>query len=118
MTLRECYEAMGGNYDEVMGRLRTEERVKKFALKFLADTSFDTLKTALAAGNGEEAFRAAHTMKGVTQDLSFDRLYRSSHEITEALRGGISQEAETMLPQVEADYMATRDAIEALQAGE
>ena len=30
MTIRECYDAMGGNYADVEGRLRTEERIKKF----------------------------------------------------------------------------------------
>ncbi len=47
MTLKECYDTLGGGYDEVMGRLRTEERVKKFVFKFLADKSFLTLTAAL-----------------------------------------------------------------------
>ena len=34
----------------------------------------------------EGAFRGAHTLKGVCQNLSFDRLYEVSHELTELLR--------------------------------
>ena len=30
MTVKECYEAMGADYDDVMGRLRKDERVQKF----------------------------------------------------------------------------------------
>jgi len=30
MTLKECYAAMGGDYDEAIGRLRSEKLVEKF----------------------------------------------------------------------------------------
>ena len=53
MTMRECYEAIGGNY--------------------------------------EDAFRGAHTLKGVCQNLSFDRLYEASNELTELLRDRIGE---------------------------
>ena len=36
--------------------------------------------------NFEGAFRGAHTLKGVCQNLSFDRLYEVSNELTELLR--------------------------------
>ena len=47
MTLKECYEKMEANYDEVIGRLRSERLVQKFALKFLDDPSYQ-----LDAGGG------------------------------------------------------------------
>lgn len=83
MTVKECYEQMGADYEGVLGRLRSEALIKKFAKKFLDDGSFQSLKDNLAAGNGEEAFRAAHTLKGVCQNLGFDNLYTVSFEITE-----------------------------------
>ena len=43
MTIRECYDAMGGNYADVEGRLRTEERIKKFVLRVLNDSSYELL---------------------------------------------------------------------------
>ena len=43
MTVKECYELIGADYESVMGRLRTEERVKKFLLKFLNDKRYDLL---------------------------------------------------------------------------
>ena len=36
--------------------------------------------------NYEDAFRSAHTLKGVCQNFSFDRLYEVSNELTELLR--------------------------------
>lgn len=34
MNLKECYEAMDSNYDDVMRRLGSETLVRKFVLKF------------------------------------------------------------------------------------
>jgi len=47
MTLKECYAAMGGNYEDAIGRLRSERLVQKFVLKFLADPSYDLLMSSL-----------------------------------------------------------------------
>ena len=73
MDVKQCYEKMGGDYDDVMSRLRTDERIKKFLLKVAEDKSFDNLCENLKTRNIEEAFRAAHTLKGVGLNLSLDR---------------------------------------------
>ena len=86
MTMRECYEAIGGNYENVLGRLHSEALIRKFTFMFLEDQSYLQLKQALNDKNYEDAFRSAHTLKGVCQNLSFDRLYEVSHELTELLR--------------------------------
>ena len=86
MTIQECYEAIGGNYEDVLGRLNSEALIRKFTFMFLEDPSYMRLKQALADKNYEEAFRNAHTLKGVCQNLSFDRLYEVSYELTELLR--------------------------------
>ena len=86
MTMQECYKAIGGNCEAVLGRLHSEALIRRFALKFLEDQSYSLLKQALGDNNYEEAFRGAHTLKGVCQNLSFDRLYEVSNELTELLR--------------------------------
>lgn len=115
MTLKECYTAMAGDYEGVIGRLRTERMVQKFVLKFLNDKSYELLVKSLDEGNYEEAFRASHTIKGVCQNLSFTKLYESSHHLTEALRSGYSAEVDGLFRQVTEDYHQTITAIEALQ---
>ena len=75
MTMQECYKAIGGNYEAVLGRLHSEALIQRFTLKFLEDQSYLQLKQALENKNYEDAFRSAHTLKGVCQNLSFDRLY-------------------------------------------
>ena len=57
MSLKECYEKMGADYEDVLSRLRSEGLVRKFAVKFLDDDSYAALKDAMAAGNAPEAFR-------------------------------------------------------------
>ena len=37
MIIKECYEAMGENYNEVLARLQLEKLIVKYALKFLDD---------------------------------------------------------------------------------
>ena len=46
MTMRECYEAIGGNYEDVLGRLHSEALIRRFTLKFLEDQSYIQLKQA------------------------------------------------------------------------
>ncbi len=114
MTLQECYAVIGGNYEEVTARLRSERLVRKFALKFLNDKSYELLLTSMAEKNYEEAFRAAHTIKGVCQNLSFSRLLESSSQLSEALRHGWTPEADALVSQVEEDYRITVEGIQEL----
>lgn len=116
MTVEECYAKMGGDYADVMSRLRTDERVKKFLLKVAEDASFNNLCNNVAAHNIEEAFRAAHTLKGVCSNLSLTMLQESASAITELLRGKTeySAEFEPYLERVKEDYAVTIDCIKNL----
>ena len=117
MTIQECYAALGGDYEEVLNRLYSEALVRKFIGKFSSDPSFQLLSDSLKAGSYEEAFRAAHTLKGVSQNLSFTKLYQPSHEITEALRTANYDLAVQLLPHVETDYALTCSAIQMFLGG-
>lgn len=86
MSLEIAYAAMGGDLETVRGRLLTDERIEKFAKLFLQDESMQNLEAALEAGNMAEAFRAAHTLKGVSRDLGFTALYDAACEMSDALR--------------------------------
>lgn len=116
MTLKECYAAMEGNFDDVISRLRNEKIVRKLVIKFLNDDTYSLLCGALEAQHPDEAFRAAHTLKGICQNLSFTKLYLSSSRLTEALRSGWTPDAVDLARQIEADYRQTISAIEQLQA--
>ncbi len=114
MDLKECFDAFGGNYNEVMGRLLTEERVKKFLLMFLKDTSFNDLEAAMENKDYDSAFRAAHTLKGICANLGIEKLGNAASEITEALRAKDIDTACKLYVQVEESYIITTDALKQL----
>ena len=113
MTLQECYEKLGGDYAAVSARLPSEKFIQKYVLKFADDKTMELLESSFAGGDYDEAFRAAHTIKGMCQNLAFNTLLASSSALTEALRGGRSPEAPTLYEKVLADYETTAGAIAA-----
>lgn len=115
MTVRECYEQMGADFDNVLGRLGSEQMVQRFALKFLNDTSYQTLEETLKEKNVEQAFRAAHTLKGVCLNLGFDNLFTVSSELTEKLRAGELDGTEELFEKVKEQYEITVNAIRGIQ---
>ena len=101
----------------MLGRLMSEKMVTKFVLKFLDDGSYKLLINSLETNDPSEAFRAAHTIKGICQNLSFDRLYASSNELTEQLRGGdMSRVDPQTLEKFKEDYAVTVENVKDFQA--
>lgn len=117
MTLQECYQKMGGDYAAVSSRLPSEKFIQKYVLKFADDKTMELLESSFSGGNYDEAFRAAHTLKGMCQNLSFARLEASSSALTEALRGGMSPGAGELYEKVREDYRLTTDTIKEYKAG-
>ena len=116
MTLRACYEQLGGDVAQVERRLSGERLIGRFLAKFLDDSSFSDLCAAMEEGSRDRAFHAAHALKGVSGNLSLDRLYASSSQLAELLRpaaDGIPADAGPLLEVVERDH---RLAVEAIRA--
>ncbi|MDD6291005.1 MAG: Hpt domain-containing protein [Lachnospiraceae bacterium] len=116
MLLEECYKRFGGNYEEVKSRLQNDDLISRFVIKFPADKSYEELSVAIREENYEEAFRAAHTLKGLSRNFSFDRLAESSSNLTELLRNREKEPVdknlcEQLFLQVSTDYVAVTNAI-------
>lgn len=107
MSIKECYDKMGADFDEVMQRL---------AVKFLDDSSYQMILDGIEAKDAELAFRGAHTLKGVCSNLGFTKLFEESSKLTEILRGRELVGYEEALAEVEKQYQITVDAIKALDA--
>ena len=88
---------------------------RKFARMFLDDDSYPKLERSLKEENVEEAFRAAHTLKGVCQNLGFTNLYQPTYELTEVLRAGTLEGSKEWFDRVTEQYNITIDAIRAVQ---
>ena len=111
MTIEECYKKMGADYAEIISRLGSEKLVDRFLLKFPIDPSMNQLRDAVAAGNIENSFSAAHTLKGVTANLSFTALMKAASALTEQLRPKNQVADEELMKAVEEQYAITIDAI-------
>ena len=116
MTLKECYDRMHGSFDDAKSRLMMESMVERFMFRFLEDGTMDTLRTAVAAGNIPESFRAAHTLKGVAANLAFTELQRKASDMTEQLRPQTAPADPALVNEVEKAYSLVVDTIHAYQS--
>ena len=117
MTVKECYEIIKGDYADVLSRLRDDGRIKKFLLKVVDDPSFTRLCNAINAKDMEEAFRAAHTLKGVCKNMALTDLAYSASNLTEALRPGreTGEDVDALFKKVKRDYALTMACIQMLE---
>ena len=118
MTLRECYDSIGSDYDKAVTRMcNKESMLAKFAKKFPADPTYTGLLEAFESGDVPTAFRMAHTLKGLCLNLGLDKLQVSSSELTEALRNAetFPDSAPELLDRVKRDYEFTVNAIKEVE---
>ena len=123
MQLEECYASFQGNYEDVKSRLVKEDLIRRLVLKFLKDTSFEELSNAMEQKDYGVAFRAVHTLKGLSLNFGFDCLSKSAGALTETLRKWESEPVDEALcekqwQQVSADYGMITDAIRKLEDAE
>ena len=112
MNIQECYQAIGGKAEDILYRLRTEERIVKYLTKFLEDGSFAALESALKAEQYEEAFRAAHSLKGICMNLGLGSLLEEVFALTENLRDGRPDDQTPILyERVRGEYRRTSSAV-------
>jgi len=83
----------GADVKGTLSRFAGNEAIySKFLLKFKADPNFNALKESLDGKNIEEAFKAAHTLKGVSINLGLMPIYEAASAMSELLRGKTSIE--------------------------
>lgn len=116
MTVKEFYGYIGVDYENVVSRLRKEERVKKFLMKFADDQSCTMLCDSVKQKNMTEAFRWVHALKGISQDLSFINLYIPASRLSERLQESLEydKDVEILLSQIQSEYSKIIEAIRKL----
>jgi HPt (histidine-containing phosphotransfer) domain-containing protein len=103
---------MAGDYEGVSERLLKDERIAKFLRKFLADKDYDELMSALGEKDYETAFRASHSLKGLSLNLGLTGLQKASETLCEELRGGApAADITPMQYAVEEEYQKVVSAI-------
>ena len=87
MLTTEKLREWGANVDEGLVRCMNNENFYLMLVnKAIKDTSFDRLKQACGAGNLEQGFEAAHSLKGMMANLALTPILRPVEKITELLR--------------------------------
>ena len=110
--LEKLYSEGDGDYQNVLGRMKTPERVTKFLGFFVKDPTYDTLKTSIDSQDWDSAFRAAHTMKGVASDMGFLKLSKAASDVTEEFRAQRYEEGVALMPEVDELYAKATEAIQ------
>lgn len=118
MNVKEFYEAVDGDYEEMKRKFLSDARIRRFALMFLRDGSMEDLRAGMRDGDYEKAFLAAHTLKGVCLNLGFSGLLAPVSEITELLRSVANAEAAGLMPVAEQVYAATVEGLRELERSE
>ena len=114
MTIENCYQTLGGDYQDVRSRIPSDALIKRFIGAFLSDPSFAALEIAASAGDRKAAFSAAHTLKGVCANLGFGKLYQSASRLMELLRpeaDALPDGTAALLEAVRQDYRSAVDTI-------
>ncbi len=114
MTVREFYELAGGGFEEMQSTFGSDDVIKKFLAIFARDTNFEKLKNALAAGDTDEAFMAAHTLKGVVLNLNLKGLKPLVVDVTEDLRAKNLEAARAQFPSLEKAFGRVKVALDEL----
>lgn len=78
-----------------------EDLYLKFLAKYKNDESAANIEKYLAEKNVEEAFKSAHTLKGVAGNLGLDPIAKYASEMVELLRG------KDQLEEVDADQLGS-----------
>lgn len=117
MTLIEFYDAVGGNYDNVMKRLMTKKIACKYIFKFVDAPDYQELLSTVENGNWTDAFRFAHNLKGVGLNLGFDRMANAASVLCEEIRHGPpTHDVAPMLEKITEEYQFVLGQIAILQS--
>lgn len=97
--------AAGVNVDSALARfMNNASLMEKFLRRFPTDPNYENLCRALKQGDVEAAFTAAHTLKGVSGNLSLERLFAATCDVVEALRAKDLAAAQAHLPALQNAY--------------
>ena len=112
MTIREFYTLVGGSYDDMSERFPSDALILRFLTMLPQDGSMELLARSMDAADAKTAFRAVHTLKGLTA------LAGVCSEMTEALRGSdtLPASAPALFEAVQREYDKVTGALVQLTA--
>ena len=101
MLTKEALNEFGANTEEGLKRcFGNEEFYLKMVRSLTKEATFTKLNDAIAAGDLQAGFEAAHALKGVLSNLSMTPILTPVTEMTELLRNHTDMDYSGLLSQV------------------
>ena len=87
MELRKLYQKIESDYETVLRRFCNDENMLgRFVVSFPDDPTFEALEKAVTACDYQEIESRAHSLKGVSANLGFDRLQEACAKVVLCVR--------------------------------
>lgn len=103
--IREKLEGVGIDVNDLMDRLMGNMTlISRFFKRFPDDASYERMVAGIEKGDVEEAFRGAHSLKGVCANLSMKRFLTVLNPLVDKLREGQLDGVPVMLSSVDEEY--------------
>ena len=103
--IREKLEGVGIDVNDLMERLMGNMTlISRFFKRFPDDASYERMVAGIEKGDVEEAFRGAHSLKGVCANLSMKRFLTVLNPLVDKLREGQLDGVPVMLSAVDEEY--------------
>lgn len=113
--MRERLKEAGIDVTAALERfMGNETLLERFLKKFLDDTNYEKLAAAIDAGQQEAALTAAHTLKGISGNLSMTGLFALLTEQVAAFRDNDWDRAVELMPEIAKHYETISAAIKTL----
>ena len=104
-SVKNNFKSAGFDVEGTIRRFAGNEALyEKYIFKFIEDKIFESLTTAVKAGNHEDAFKESHTLKGVSGNLGLESLADASSVMCAELRDGKTPPLEPLYKAVEKAY--------------
>ena len=93
------------NYKEGLMRFSNNEAMyRKYLFKYAMDTSFENALLAKQNNNKEELFKAMHTLKGTSGNLSMNLLYIACEQYVNAFRAGKIEQLDALFEAIAVEH--------------
>ena len=101
MLTLDALREYGANVAEGLGRcMNNEAFYLKLVNKAIQDPAFDKLKESCESGNLDQAFEAAHSLKGMMANLALTPILRPVEKITELLRSRTVMDYDPLIEEI------------------
>lgn len=114
--LKEKLAPYGIDYEDALDRVDGDgDFYKTLAMKYLTNDNYVNLVAAMDVKDYDEGYKAAHALKGISGNLSFNELFKNAAEVSAALYQGEYEAAEKLMPLVTKDHEKVLEGLEKWQ---